>query len=594
MPDDARAIVEDVLSPALTREIWTGSYDKVFPVAFQGYELSALLPAVFYMFRFGKRRGAGKFLDTFAGKEGTLAQRRRSATVDRVAEVLAGSNGFDGFNGEHGMAILGDLLLCHCLENVRHNTGRDQQIQRTAPTHYMTSWIDLPQRAGDLRGVPEMIVALLADQEGQYVGETPEAKKTWFPLGKRYEENVLLRSFSQGVTRHGEVVDNRTSDRFDEANQNVGLDQLVTIRLAAMLGSAPLSMPGKTAYKISNQRPLAEQAVSDFSDDLRRFLRAFSEVMPRHAIVDMLEACLAVGMVIVFSSVVEMLLVWSNEGRVPARDLQKPSAVLVDCSTGMDRRLRDCSEQCTDDFMRRVERLPEVLMALRLLDYHAQRNRKVNGVDSTPYATEWLNLLGDLLHERHGESSRILYSIEEKVQSLADKLSSEYPEAAGILNGVDVEPSPVWRFARGVMTIAGPHLKRDNLFKFADSSFLTDRQNGITAKRRTSRGGSRRDIRSIVFTDPVIEYLVHLHLLRGAGKTGIRKLSFDDFLGTLRIRYGFHIDVAPPGVSISNELLQRNRVLFERRLRDLGLLDGVNDSESMKRLRSRFQPCLGR
>ena len=43
-------------------------------------------------------------------------------------------------------------------------------------------------------------------------------------------------------------------------------------------------------------------------------------------------------------------------------------------------------------------------------------------------------------------------------------------------------------------------------------------------------------------------------------------------------------------MTISNALLQRNRSVLERRLRDLGLLIGVNDAEAMKRLQPRFQP----
>lgn len=43
-------------------------------------------------------------------------------------------------------------------------------------------------------------------------------------------------------------------------------------------------------------------------------------------------------------------------------------------------------------------------------------------------------------------------------------------------------------------------------------------------------------------------------------------------------------------MTVSNELLQANRAALERRLRDLGLLVGVNDAESMKRLRPRFIP----
>ena len=48
------------------------------------------------------------------------------------------------------------------------------------------------------------------------------------------------------------------------------------------------------------------------------------------------------------------------------------------------------------------------------------------------------------------------------------------------------------------------------------------------------------------------------------------------------------VDQAPPGQSISESLLQRNRQILEARLRELGLLRGVNDAESMKFLQSRF------
>ena len=58
------------------------------------------------------------------------------------------------------------------------------------------------------------------------------------------------------------------------------------------------------------------------------------------------------------------------------------------------------------------------------------------------------------------------------------------------------------------------------------------------------------------------------------------------------LRYGFHVDTAPPGMTVSNEALGRNRAALERRLRDLGLL-GVNDAERMKRLTPRFEATAG-
>ena len=253
-----------------------------------------------------------------------------------------------------------------------------------------------------------------------------------------------------------------------------------------------------------------------------------------------------------------------------------------------------------DDYMRRMERLSGILMVLRLLDYQARNNRKIKKEDiaTRPYATDWLNLLGDLLYNRrHSEAQRIRYSIEDMAERLAEKLEDDYPEATEILGNVDNQPNPVWRLADGLMVLMG-RKPRLNFIGMIDSSLLTGRPNGLAAKRTTTRGlggnttRRRRDVRSLVFTDSVLDYLVHLHLLKSGSKPGTRALSFGKFLEELRERYGFHVDIAPSGMTISNELLQRNRTILERRLRDLGLLVGVNDAEAMKRLESRFKPVL--
>ena len=86
MTDSVRAAAEDVLSRDMTREIWSGNYDKALPFSLHHFQLSAILPAVFYMFRFGQRRGAGNFLKTFGLPTGTPSQKRRSATIDRISE----------------------------------------------------------------------------------------------------------------------------------------------------------------------------------------------------------------------------------------------------------------------------------------------------------------------------------------------------------------------------------------------------------------------------------------------------------------------------------------------------------------------------
>lgn len=94
----------------------------------------------------------------------------------------------------------------------------------------------------------------------------------------------------------------------------------------------------------------------------------------------------------------------------------------------------------------------------------------------------------------------------------------------------------------------------------------------------------------MVFTDAVLDYLVHLHVACSSSGGGYRLPAFAEFLRRLRERYGLCVDMAPPGLTVSNELLCENRTVLEQRLRDLGVLVGVNDAEAMKHLQTRFVP----
>jgi hypothetical protein len=444
-----------------------------------------------------------------------------------------------------------------------------------------------------------MIVAMLAKQQGEYVCQHPEGKRTWFAVGRDFQDNELLKAFSKGVTIAG-PRGSRTSDRFDEGAQ-VGLDQLLMIRLAQQLQKAPDTVreKGGGSEKISNQLPIAEQAAAYFSEDIRRFLRSYASIVPRHSLVDLLESCLAVGLTSVLTSVTGILLEWATTGRIPEKHKQTPAYLFIDCSNGVDRRTRLLAEQSCDDFLRRLDRLPVILMALRLLDWGAARTTKLRdaNTEATPYATTWIDLLGDiLLDRRRPQSTTILDRLEQDAQSLAIKLAEENPDATVVLTDDSSNPNPVWRLAEGLCLLMSRSNLWGNLYGGLDGFLNVNRPNGLAAKRRASRPdpvtGKRttREVRSLVFTDSTLDYLVHLHVLRNGNKPGSRPLSFRDFIRILYDRYGFCVDIAPPGMTVSNDLLQANRAILERRLRDLGLLVGVNDAEAMKRLKPRFEP----
>jgi hypothetical protein len=579
----------------MTREIWTGNYEKVLPVTTQDFDLGAVLPAVFYMFRFGYRRGKGKFLETFGGETGTPQDRRRAATIERIAERMVRVDSLQGFNGEVERTILGDLLLCFCLENRNRALGRKEQVQRVAPAHYMASWIDLPQKISDLRFVPEMMVALLADQKGDLLEQSGEGEKSWFAVGRGFEENVLLQAFNPGMVREG-LLGDRMADRFQE-DAWVGLDQLLMIRLAQHLGQPPDKLKGSGGDRISNQRPIAEQAARFFSEDLRRFVHDYSQVIPRHAFVELLDSCMAVGLTSIVTSTIEILFEWASTGAICQKCKQHPTRLFVDCSNSIDRQLRGIAEQSLDDFIRRVERFPVVLMVLRLLDYSARYDpdlRKLN-VPTRPYATEWLNLLGDLLFKRRAESNAILYDLGRKAQELAERLQEDDPDSAELLRDDRAQPSPAWRMAEALTLLQGRKSAQNNIMSLLDSASLMNRPHGLATRRAVFRKvvpgdtAKKRDMRSLVFTDSVLDYLVHRHVLRSGHKSGYRQLSFREFLSILHDRYGFCVDVSPPDMPISNDLLHANRAILERRLRDLGLLVGVNDAEAMKHLQPRFE-----
>jgi len=253
----SRSILEEVLGKRHVKQIWATGYNPALPVTPQDFSLGGILPAVLYMMRWGHRRGKGKFSDTFGD----------DANVRSVATILTKSSlHFSGFESAVEQDVLADLLLAYCLENRGRKTGREEPVRRVFPTHYFSSWVDLPDRVAHLRGVPEMFMALVGDQRsGSVLTPQPEKK---YSVGSGFGSNLLLRSFGQGAFVEGEPNSLR-SDRFDERT-TLGVDQLLGVRIAQALGEAPTKLSGDTA-NIPNQLPVALRAASVF--DRTRQLR---------------------------------------------------------------------------------------------------------------------------------------------------------------------------------------------------------------------------------------------------------------------------------------------------------------------------------
>jgi len=595
MPRTVKTIVEEVLGIPRARALWTANYHPAFPLTPQDFDIAALLPAMLYMARRGERRGKGNFVSTFGQIHNGKTQPPSIANV--VSGMLVRpESALEGFDGEVGQAILGDLLLAWCLENKKHAEGHREQVQRIFPTHYLASWIDLPTALANLRGAPELLTSLLANQDkGEWLVAGP--CRTRFPVGVTYAENDLLSLFGRHMSVRGPYVSDLASDIFCEENAtDIGVDELLAVRLAQACVSAPLKARGQNeSERIPNRHPIAKQAAKSFRDDLAIFIEVYGESIPRQAFLQMLEAGIGLGLTNLTLSTLNLLVEWEHSGQVPEATMQQPWPLFVDASQGQDKSLRELSESIMTEALRRYERFPVLMTLLRVLDDRARFDRKLREElpPTFPDSTNFINLLGNIYHERHKRADSILNSLDEDCQRLSKELEAEkeFPEIMeNLRNG---SGSPALRLAESLCELMGDRNQRGNYLIVLESTLMPNRPNGLAIKRkvRRSQNGIQRslDLRAIVLTPPLIDFLVHRHLRKSAKGKPFQPLSFQEFLRTLRDRYGLYVDRDLPGHPIPQELLLRNKAWLERRLRDLGLLIGVNDAESMKQLKPRYQ-----
>ena len=273
-----KEVLSEVLTPAMVNEIWSANYTEALAFTLQDFSVGALLPAMFYMFRRGHRRGQGNFAERFVPfpceTEFAKTSTKKAATVASVARLLAeDTQQFAGFENSTAQNILADFLLTHCLENQRHEPGRKKPIIRAFPTHYQSAWMDLPASVGNLRQVPETLVAILVNQKS---GESlaKDVDKSFFGLQSGFHENILLSAFAKGMSTRA-----LTSDLIDEFDETVdlGLDQLATVRVARKCqqptklqgrGGIKSKKPGRGSSEIANQHALSKRAASTFRDDV--------------------------------------------------------------------------------------------------------------------------------------------------------------------------------------------------------------------------------------------------------------------------------------------------------------------------------------
>ena len=274
--------------------------------------------------------------------------------------------------------------------------------------------------------------------------------------------------------------------------------------------------------------------------------------------------------------------------------------MFMDCSGSADPEVRDFSEQSSFLVRQQLAQVSMALMYMRLIDFFVTNEADIPRKDlpeRSPDGAAWLNLLGSIATGSHEESRDAEKFFRSKCRALVDATEREasIDLRADILSNEEDRRKHGARLAE-VLTLAFEEVAGgDKINQFLSSALMTDEPNGLARRRRVAlrkpAAGGRKtaDATSFVLNNSVLEYLVHRHLRKSGKGRKARDLSLPSFLKLLRERYGFYVDQSPPNMDVPHELLQRNRRVLERRLRDLGLLVGVNDAERMKKLKARYR-----
>lgn len=579
-----RQAFTDALGKDMAGLLWTANTLQIYPATLQDFSVGSLLPAVIYMFRRGFRRGQGGFATKFSPSG-------LRPDIWCVAGCLSQMNRFEGFESEVAKDILGDLLLVDSLENKGGAEGQRSEVRRAFPVHFYASWLDLPPKITDLRFVPEMIVAILANQKNTV--HVAISEKEDFSVQENPSKNPLLKVFSKGVIYGGNAgkLSGNEADQINES-ANFSVEEWLMVQLGRACGQAPERVSKKGGEpSISANQPLARQAASVFRDDMAGLLMTFGTTIPRRGLSSMLECLIGLGIWHTYLASLNTVVYWERHRKLPENGTCGPFQMLADASSGSDTRLRDLAEASGSEFQKFINEATVALAVFRVMDAAARFNEDLESYAPKPGETrEWLDLLGSVRNSIHPDSAPVIYSLKEKCKILLRnlKIEDEESECCRVLQTSLVKEDPARALAESLAFAMGTRLLQRNYFTFADSAGMVSEPHGLIKKRKTSRRSDsgktqRGEARSVVLSNALLDTVVHTLVSKHQAHA-----SFRDLLNALKFDYGILIDEAPQGVAADLNELHRNRDILEKRLRDLGLLVGVNDAESMKRLRPRY------
>ena len=593
--------LRESLGRNLERAVWSPNAESLFPIAVNDVDLKAVIPALLYILRFGARPGKGFFTTSFV-KKGDSSGRTDKVTANDIADLLISRENrkYFSYSVEDKVAhrVISNALAGLVFQNTRNKRGTDHAIIRTVPNHFMSAKFDLPERVSNLRGIPEITVSAIVG--GNRKTNKQFAKDSFQMMSSKesfnnYVTSLLLTKFAQAIEVDESRSSANTGNPREEINEELAveleIDQLLQVRVAQCLKAFPIKQmsSGKTFEPFS---VVTERQWRIFSEDLRHFIRYYSEDLSRSEFTAAIEMIIGVNIFAMLNSYIKIMNYWAKKGEVLDYDDQMPYQVFIDCSGGDNRAIRVLAENSWDNLSRKIASATTAIKGFQFIEHlvgemggsSKLRRDEVNFKEKSP--REKLEAAGEILTN---ENHKVNTYIEMRLIQFLESISNE-TRAEPLGNLFQMESYLALGAGRVVADLMGTNLtvqKTIGLMK----DLLHEGEGPAAAmviwrQTRNKVGGNSKSkvTREIVASDIFLETFVH-RLLIDPQSGDPRNLTLRLFIDEIGSRYGLFVDEEP---SASSHLLAENRSYLEERLRALGLLVGVNDSENMKILRPRF------
>jgi len=568
-----------VLGGELHSELIGFKYEPLSLIDPNNFRVHEAIPGLIYVFRYGRRRGKGRWTEVSLSDEPRQELTTRVTVRDVARTLVQESPRLEGFDQQAGEDIVSDWLAAAVVQTLRGTGEVDDPVQWIRPLHYFACWADLPKQFINLRSVPELLAGVMTDADSGVLGRDPSGP---FSVAANPSMNILLEVLGHGVN-YGNTED-LTGDRLAvESDTDIGPEELLCAVLGEQLGSAPRPIGGEGGT-VPVYDTLCPLQARQLREDVSVLLRAYHRTMPSSVLIEYVCAILCANLNafwLCHMATANRLYQTGYHDEVTAEEL----SLFFDAGADANSTVRQLAETAVAENYHMMETYVRTAVGLRLLARLVD-TAELSVPDPSEDTVAHLQALANLRINREP-------NVEMAAKIYLQRLRGKFEEASELISG-DMEAilhgqanmSAVDRLVEVLVRIQSELFER--LRKFHTGCTGAATSYGIV---RTH--GVRPPVPYYSLTNPAIEALVHANCVKRNKTLAEVRVPISGLQQILCSKYGLLLDGSQASGGsgrVSQAVYDENLKRFNERLRMLGLLRDVSDAQAMQTLELTYPP----